>query len=53
MQGEQLPAQSEVFEYEILPRAEANENPAEEMPERNDHERKSYWKAPDRGFPSP
>ncbi len=24
--------------------AEAHENPAEEMTERNDHERKSYWK---------
>jgi hypothetical protein len=53
MQGEQLLPECKVFEDEIFTRAEANENPAKEMTERNDHERKSYWKTSDRAFPCP
>ena len=39
MQGQQLLTESQVFEHEILPGTESADHPAEDMPERHDHDK--------------
>jgi hypothetical protein len=45
VQSQQLPAESQVFEDEVLAGAESTDHPAEEMSERRDHSRNHIGKA--------